>query len=155
MTYGGGIIRFWVNGIPATGGSKKAMRHSRTGKVVVLEDCDRNASWRSEVSIEATKAMVGRKPFDGPLVASYLFYLPRPIRDYGIGRNSGNLKADAAKNHIHKPDATKLVRAAEDALTGIVWKDDAQVIIQTVMKLYCNPGDAHPTPGALIEVWQR
>ena len=38
-----------------------------------------------------------------------------------------------------RPDATKLVRAVEDALTGLVWRDDAQVVIQTVRKRYGHP----------------
>ena len=32
--------------------------------------------------------------------------------------------------------ATKLIRAVEDALTGIVWRDDAQVAVQKVAKVY-------------------
>ncbi len=38
-----------------------------------------------------------------------------------------------------KPDATKLVRALEDALTRIVWKDDAQVVTQVVHKRFGEP----------------
>ena len=34
---------------------------------------------------------------------------------------------------------TKLVRAVEDALTGLVWRDDAQVVVQTVRKRYGHP----------------
>lgn len=41
-----------------------------------------------------------------------------------------------------KPDATKLVRAVEDALTGICWRDDAQIVNQDVRKRYADTGSA-------------
>jgi Holliday junction resolvase RusA-like endonuclease len=34
------------------------------------------------------------------------------------------------------PDATKLLRGLEDALTGVVWHDDAQIVSQHVEKRY-------------------
>lgn len=40
---------------------------------------------------------------------------------------------------ITKPDSTKLVRAVEDALTGVLWGDDAQVVDQHVFKRYGVP----------------
>jgi Holliday junction resolvase RusA-like endonuclease len=37
-----------------------------------------------------------------------------------------------------KPDLTKLLRAVEDALTGVVWRDDSQIIHQVVNKEYAD-----------------
>ena len=42
-----------------------------------------------------------------------------------------------------RPDTSKLVRGAEDALNGVIWKDDAQVITIIATKAYCDgPGGA-------------
>jgi Holliday junction resolvase RusA-like endonuclease len=47
---------------------------------------------------------------------------------------------------ISKPDVLKLARAAEDALTGIIWSDDALIVQEHLYKAY----DA--TPGLLLSV---
>jgi Holliday junction resolvase RusA-like endonuclease len=38
-----------------------------------------------------------------------------------------------------KPDSLKLARGAEDSLTGIIYRDDAQVIDLNVKKRYGSP----------------
>lgn len=48
--------------------------------------------------------------------------------------------------HTVKPDATKLWRSTEDALTGIAWRDDAQISVQVVEKRYGSQS------GALIQI---
>jgi crossover junction endodeoxyribonuclease RusA len=40
--------------------------------------------------------------------------------------------------HTKKPDLSKLIRAVEDALTGVVWRDDAQVDDLAVSKRYAT-----------------
>jgi Holliday junction resolvase RusA-like endonuclease len=54
------------------------------------------------------------------------------------------------------PDLSKLIRATEDALTGLAWGDDAQVVeYRDTVKTY--PGghrDALDSPGAVIRIWQ-
>jgi len=37
-----------------------------------------------------------------------------------------------------KPDLTNLRKAAEDGLTGVVWKDDAQVVMGQTVKVYAD-----------------
>lgn len=49
---------------------------------------------------------------------------------------------------ITKPDADKLARAVWDALKGIIYADDSQVVRLTLAKDY---GDA---PGVIIQVWE-
>jgi Holliday junction resolvase RusA-like endonuclease len=40
---------------------------------------------------------------------------------------------------VTRPDVLKLARAAEDALTGIVWRDDSQIVHETLAKVYGEP----------------
>lgn len=75
------------------------------------------------------------------------FFSERPKNHYGTGRNTGRLKSSAPPYKITNPDLTKLTRAVEDALTGIIWKDDSQVVQQETMKRYCRGYEKH---GVLI-----
>ncbi len=139
-------VSFFCPGVAAPGGSKAAFR-SQTGRIVVKDDCKRNKSWRQTVALFAFQAMKGRLPLADPLKVVVSFVMPRPDGHFGTGRNAGSVKASAPAHPTVRPDATKLWRAAEDALTGVVWRDDSQIVEQTVCKSY---GDQ---PGVTVEVY--
>jgi Holliday junction resolvase RusA-like endonuclease len=101
---------------------------------VVIDACKRNGSWRACVSAAAVGAMIGKQPFLGPVSLEVLIFMPRIKSHY----RRGELKPDAPVWHEVRPDATKLLRAIEDAMTGIVWVDDAQVVRQHVEKRYAG-----------------
>jgi Holliday junction resolvase RusA-like endonuclease len=83
--------------------------------------------------------MSGAELLHGPLHLSLVFCLARPKGHFGSGRNADVVKPSAPRYPTVKPDATKLTRAVEDAMTGIVWRDDAQVVDQYVTKVYDEP----------------
>lgn len=128
-------VSFTVAGTPAPGGSKTAFR-TASGRTVVVDACKRNRSWRGSVAAAAASAMTGRQPLFGPLYLTVLIYMPRPKSHY----RRDELRADAPYWHEVRPDATKLLRAIEDAMTGIVWVDDSQVVRQWVEKRYAGSG---------------
>jgi len=72
--------------------------------------------------------------------------MPRPKYHFGTGRNAGKLKDNAVYWCETTPDALKLTRSTEDALTGIAWKDDKQVVDLHVKKIYGE------RPGAIIRI---
>ena len=72
--------------------------------------------------------------------------MPRPASHYGTKKGERYLKPNAPRFHTSKPDATKLLRCVEDALNGVLVKDDARIAEQSVRKVY---GDR---PGAYILV---
>ena len=74
----------------------------------------------------------------GPLSVSFSFAMPRPGSHYGTGRNADKLKPSAPAGHTSKPDITKLIRSTEDALKGIAWVDDTQIVSQSAGKMYTN-----------------
>ena len=150
------MIEFTVYGQPQPAGSKRAFAIRKasgtpTGQVVVTDDNPRSRSWKQEVRSKAAEAMRDaaieeRGGFDpspdflaGPLYLVLRFYLRRPQGHYGTGRNAEVVKPSAPERPIVKPDLTKLVRAVEDAMTGIVWRDDASVVAQMVTKHYGAP----------------
>jgi Holliday junction resolvase RusA-like endonuclease len=147
-----GVV-FLVYGRPQPAGSKRAFpvrRKNGSIGVAVTEDNPRSHDWKGDVATAAADAMVGGPLLDGPLALAILFTLTRPKGHYGTGRNVGVVKPNAPEYPTTKPDATKLLRAVEDALSGIVWRDDAQVVAQEVTKVYC---DRTEPEGAYIRVW--
>jgi crossover junction endodeoxyribonuclease RusA len=132
-------LRFVVHGAPVPQGSLvrsgQGMRHSNAR---ALEP------YRREVSREASKAMNGRELILEPVRLELVFTLARPKGHYGTGRNAGRLRRSAPAAPITKPDIDKLARAVLDALTGIVFRDDAQVVELEIVKRYGAPA---------LEVW--
>ena len=141
-------ITFFVPGIPAPGGSKRAVA-GRNGKALLIDDCKRNKPWRDSVASAGIEAMDGNPPMEGPLSVQWVFLLPRPKHHFGTGRRAGILKPSAPRYHASKPDITKLIRSAEDALTHIAWTDDAAIAEQTAVKRYTSTGES---PGVMVEV---
>lgn len=48
-------------------------------------------------------------------------------------------------DHTRKPDLDNIIKALKDAMTGIVWKDDAQIVSLTARKEY----------GDVPQIWVR
>ena len=98
----------------------------------------KTSEWRSHIQAGAGPAMNGGALLEGPLALTVIFRLPRPKGHFGTGRNAGTLKKSAPAYPIVMPDTTKLLRAVEDALTGIVYRDDAQIVKQHAHKRYAH-----------------
>lgn len=77
-------------------------------------------------------AGIGRALITGPVTLRVTFVRPRPAGHYG----RTGLRPSAPAHPTVRPDLTKMLRALEDALTGVVWRDDAQVVHLDVVKAY-------------------
>lgn len=64
------------------------------------------------------------------------YYLPRPGGDFS--KATGELLPSARATPWAKPDLDKLERATKDALTGLVWDDDARVVRCVKEKRYAS-----------------
>jgi Holliday junction resolvase RusA-like endonuclease len=141
-------LSFSVYGVAQPAGSKRAfVLKRRDGSIVtrgpngppVVNTVDANPkakSWKQEIASAAAKAMEGVALFVGPVRLQVCFIMPRPQGHFGSGKNAGKVKPKAPRFHTVKPDVTKLVRGLEDALTGIVWRDDSQVAETSQSKVY-------------------
>lgn len=134
-------IAFVVLGRAQPAGSKRAFPHASTGRVVVVDDAKGSRPWKQEVAGAALAALgdCPRPPFVGPLALYVSIYVARPKSHYGTGRNAAVLRPTAPAWPATKPDTTKLVRALEDALTSVLWRDDAQVVQQFAEKRFGSP----------------
>lgn len=133
-------ILFFVPGIPRPAGSKRAFLNKKTGKPILTDSSGENGrQWRQDVKVFAREAMEGA-PLTGPVSANFRFFFARPKCHYGTGKNTGRLKADAPSHPTGPPDVLKLARACEDALSGLVYRDDAQIVREELSKHYSDTG---------------
>ena len=143
------MISFFVPGIPRPGGSKRAFVNRKTGKAIIVEACNKNPEWRSDCKAFAIGAYSG-PPLTGALFLKVFFFMPRPKTHFGTGKNSNTIKPSSPLYPTGKPDCTKLIRALEDALTGVVWRDDAQIVSQNIQKRYGGERS-----GVLVEIYEE
>jgi crossover junction endodeoxyribonuclease RusA len=136
---------FTVFGQPQPGGSKTAGR-SLDGRTFVRDSNKKAAPWKERVTQVAGEMMSGRPLYSGPLLLTVVFYVPRPKGHYG----TKGLLPSAPKHPTVRPDLTKLIRPLEDALTGICWRDDSQIVQQLAEKRYGEPARAEVRIAVLV-----
>jgi crossover junction endodeoxyribonuclease RusA len=129
-----------VQGRPSPAGSKKAFAIKKggmyTGRTNVVDTSGAaGRDWRALLQDRAASAMeiCEWEKYDGPVSLAIAYTYKRPKAHY---RANGEVKANVPAYPICKPDLTKLTRAVEDAFTGIIWKDDSQVVAKRENKVY-------------------
>lgn len=106
--------------------------------------------WRRNVANAGHDAMNGRELLDGALYVEITIVRLRGPGHYGQGRNRGRLLPSAPTYPAVMPDVLKLCRATEDALNGVVWRDDSRNVCMHIEKVYAEDGEPE---GAHIRVW--
>lgn len=137
-------LTFTVLGKPAPQGSK---RH--VGRGVMVESSKRCKPWRQDVRHTA----LDLRPDDwyanmnAAIALSVVFVFARPKSHF---RANGQLKPSAPPHCTGRiGDVSKLVRAVEDAMTGIIYNDDAQIISLIAHRRFANDREQ---PCAIITV---
>lgn len=115
------MIEFTVYGTPRPQGSK---RH--VGNGIMIEMSKQLKPWRQEVSQTAIALQVPMIAPHVPVELTANFYFKKP-------------KSAKRQAMTTRPDSSKLLRAIEDALTGIVFHDDAQIVETHIRKHYGGP----------------
>lgn len=123
-------VAFTVYAKPQPQGSARAFLIK--GRPIITSTNKNLKPYRQELTLTALVAMAGKeKPFAGkhvPVAVSMDFYLERP--------------KSIPKKRIEmvvKPDLDKIIRSTTDALTGILYTDDAQIVTVTARKFYGIP----------------
>ncbi len=135
------MIHLIVYGVAMPQGSKSA--RVVKGRAILTEGFGdgprRRKAWREAVADEARAWQKTYKAplLEGPLRFEAWFYLPRP-------KSAPKRILLPAK----KPDLSKLLRSVEDALTGIIWHDDAQIVTARVHKRFA----IHFAPHAVLRI---
>ncbi len=123
-------VTFTVPGKPETKGSARAFVVGK--RAIITNDNPKSKAWARVVSAYARAAMGAVAPASGPVRVCVTFYLQRPQSHFKRG-----LLRPAMPSHVTtRPDVDKLIRCALDALTGICFDDDSQVVELEGRKLY-------------------
>lgn len=137
------ILRFVAIGTPAPMGSARGFpvrrKNGQTG-VVIAKDNPATRSYQAVVYAAAADAYSGEL-LRGPLSVSLTFTFRRPAGHYGTGRNAERLRPGAPMAPANRGtgDVDKLCRATLDALEGVVYADDAQVVDLHALKRWGAP----------------
>jgi Holliday junction resolvase RusA-like endonuclease len=98
-----------------------------------------------KAAVQAALSASGHaEPLSGPLSLDVLFVMPRPLAKIWKTRPMPRYR------HAKKPDLDNLLKSLKDALTGLAWRDDAQVDMIHAIKCTAA-GDELPHVRVVIE----
>jgi Holliday junction resolvase RusA-like endonuclease len=143
-------VEFFVTGVARPKGSFRAF-NDKAGNAQMAPASRDEGKWRVLVAKAAREAMAGQPPIEGPVTLKLAFYRQRPKGHFGTGKNAAMLKSSAPRRPTSAPDASKLARSVEDALNGVVFRDDAQVVLLIAEKRWCDA--EQPYVGVHVAVW--
>jgi len=134
-----------VHGLPIAQGRPRA---ARIGGGVRVYDPDTSRDWKRTVQAQVI-AVKPSAPFDCPLSMELSFVLPRPK---SLPRK--------VVYHTKRPDIDNLFKAISDALNGIVYRDDSQIVQLAVEKVYGSEPGVIICLSEMVEdsirlVWER
>jgi Holliday junction resolvase RusA-like endonuclease len=160
-------LRFTILGDPVTKGSVVAFVPKRRdgsfvqrfdGSPMVVKHDDsgmRGKVSAAEIGMVALEARGSMGLVHDEAVAVTLrFFVRRPKGHYGSGRNAGLLKDSAPARPAKRPDVDKMVRHVLDALKGVLYADDGQVVDLLPSKFYAE-GDDPPRTEVEVSVLSR
>ena len=113
-----------------------ARLRDKSGRKVSLVGWSRGGILAREAARRAIESSGREWPTVAACEVEFVFHRRRPKGHFGSGRNAGVVKASAPAHPTSRPDVLKLARAAEDALTGIVWHDDAAIVDERLRKVW-------------------
>ena len=116
-------IAFTVYGKPVPQGSSKAFYVKSLGRAVITSDNKKLRPWRQQVT-ETAMAQRGVAILEGPVELEAHFFFARPK------------SAKKRRGMTVKPDVDKLVRGILDAIQGVIFRDDSQVVSVRATKHY-------------------
>lgn len=128
-------VYFTVDGLPV---GKQRPRFSKVGGFVKTYTPKKTADYESAVKESATKAMGSSEPLETPVAAYVYIKLPVP-KSYSSQRKKDCLYG--FEKPTKKPDLDNIVKSVLDALNGVVYQDDCQIISIHATKCYASePG---------------
>ena len=130
------VVRFSVEGIPQTKGSTRQFIPKGWTRAIITNDNPKNKDWAKKVHTTAAYKFIGETPWVGPVELNVIFWMKKP-------------KSHPSKRfvwHTKKPDLDKIIRSIKDAMSGVIYEDDRQIVHVNAWKFYATK------PGVDIEV---
>ena len=138
-------LRIFVPGTPVAKGSTHAFVNK--GKAITVQtNAKKQKPWASLIALTAQQGWTGGL-YEGPVRVTLCFRFTRPKSHFRTGKFAAMPKPGAPVCKLSVPDLDKLTRCVLDALTGVVWVDDKQVV-----GCQASKGYEHLRPGVHIIV---
>lgn len=128
-------LELFVPGVPVAKGSFRAMTSKSTGKAFLVNQLKGTKPWQSYVRFCVGQEWKG-PPSDKPFRLTCTFTFPRPKSHYYHRKSGDVLRDDAPTHKASTPDLGKLERPVEDAMEGIVYLNDSQIVTHRGSKPY-------------------
>ena len=127
-------LTFHIHTIPVPKGRPK---FSKIGGFVRTYTPKKTQDFETEVR-EAAKQAMTREPLETPLAVYLYFRLPIP-QSYSKKRTTACLTG--SEKPTKKPDLDNLAKSVLDALNGVIYLDDSQIVSLHMTKVYSQyPG---------------
>ena len=130
-------IEIPIRAVPGSN-TKRGFVNPKTGRVIIADKAKGKAAYTAALRMFAEQAVNDSKwtRIEGAVLLILEFFYLRPKGHFGTGRNAGIVKPSAPEFKTTKPDLANLLKPTEDALKGIVWRDDSQVVRTILNKDY-------------------
>ena len=109
-------------------------RATGRGKFIRVYDPPKTAKFKRELKQLATE-MYHDAPLEGEIYLKVAFY--RKIQK-SISKKEHDRRASGEHRPIVKADLSNYLKSFEDALNGILWKDDAMIVHEEIDKYYSD-----------------
>ena len=126
------MITFKVDGDPV---GKQRARYAKRGNFVQTYTPDKTRNYESLIKEAAIQAMGSNEILETP-VNLYL-YIRAPIPK-SLPKKRLEACLNGSEKPIKKPDASNVLKSVEDAMNGVVYKDDSQIVNIHVTKVYSS-----------------
>lgn len=133
------MIEFVVYSDPLPKGSARAFVPKGWTRPVITSATKGLKDWERKIAAAAQMKASGTLLI-GPVRLTIRFVLTRP-----------KSLPKKTTDHTKRPDLDKLIRGATDALTGVIWKDDSQVVSILASKVYAGTDADAPRAEFVIQ----
>jgi Holliday junction resolvase RusA-like endonuclease len=117
---------------------KQRARYARRGNFVQTYTPDKTRNYEALIKEAAIQAMGSNEILETP-VTLYL-YIRAPIPK-SLPKKRLEACLNGSEKPIKKPDASNVLKSVEDAMNGVIYKDDSQIVNIHVTKVYSSvPG---------------
>jgi len=133
-------MRFEVPGEPR---GKGRPRFSRAGGFVRTHTDSKTEAYESVIRYFFRQAFPNHQPFTCPIQLSFIagFQIPK-----SAGKKKTELMLAGEILPSKRPDASNILKVVEDALNGVAFRDDCQIVCLEIEKKYAE------RPGLAIEI---
>jgi Holliday junction resolvase RusA-like endonuclease len=119
--------------IPGAAVGKGRPRATTRGKFVSMYTPEKTASYENLVKIKAQEAMAGNPPTDCACLVNIDIFVSVPA---SFSKKTAKEALDGTRYPTTKPDIDNVIKGIFDAMNGIVFRDDKQVVDCRIIKRY-------------------